>query len=354
MLDTANMHGRLSHAYLVTGPERVGRKTLATDFACLVNCDPQPDLFGDAPVLDIGSSPPAVRIRKGQHADVRVIDVNTPLKDDKASADGERASRQQISINHIHDLQKDASLKPFEGKSRVFIIDGAQLMSAAAANALLKTLEEPSEEVYIVLVATDAEALPETIVSRCQRISLRPVPAEVIAEKLVERFEVEPEQAERLARLSAGRPGWAIAALNDPAVLEIYTQTATRILSALSGGLEARFSYANELSLRYRRDRDGVLNELKRWLEMWRDIAIVKAGLPQNTINADWLPAFEEAAKQLEEAEISAAASTISGTTTALEANAIPRLAIEVMMLEMPTVSLNEASLTASPAPSPA
>ena len=150
-------------------------------------------------------------------------------------------------------------------------------MSAAAANALLKTLEEPSAEVYIVLVASDVEALPETIVSRCQRISLRPVPAEVIAETLVERFRKwSRERAERLARLASGRPGWAIAALNDPAVLEIYTQTATRILTALSGNLESRFTYASELSGRFRRDRDSVLNEMKRWLEMWRDIAIVK------------------------------------------------------------------------------
>ncbi len=354
MLDSANRAGRLSHAYLITGPEQVGRKTLALDFACIVNCDPQPDLFGDAPVLDIASSPPAIRIRKGRHADVRVIDTATPLKDDRTTTDSDGPSRQQISINHIHDLQKDASLKPFEGKARVFVIDGAEMMSSAAANALLKTLEEPSEEVYIVLVASDADALPETIVSRCQRISLRPVNVETIAEKLVERLETEPEHAERLAKLSAGRPGWAIAALNDPAVLEIYSQTATRILGAIGSNLEDRFTYARDLSGRYRRDRDGVLSELKRWLECWRDAAIVKAGLAHNLINTDWRAAFEEIAKQLTEQEITGAASTVSGTITALEANAIPRLAIEVMMLELPTVTLEGALLNASPTPATA
>lgn len=340
MLNSANSAGMLAHAYLVTGPDRVGRKTLAIDIACLVNCDPQPDLFGEAPVLDLESCPAGQRIRKGQHADVRVIDRTTPIRDDSSGSgggDSDGPGRQSISINHVHDLQRDASLKPFEGKARVFILDGAELLSAPAANALLKTLEEPSEDVYILLIAPDAESLPETIVSRCQAIRLKPVNAETIADALVERFEAEPEQAERLARLSAGRPGWAIAALQDPAILEIYTQTATRILSALSGGLEERFSYASELSARFRRDRDGVLGELRRWLEWWRDLAVMKAGLLENVINADWNDALSGIADQLSEEEITSGANSVLSTTEALEANAIPRLALEVMMLEMPT-----------------
>ncbi len=351
MLNAANMTGRLSHAYLITGPDRVGRKTLALDLAALVNCEPQPDLFGEAPVLDLSSCPAGVRIRKGQHADVRVIDRATPLKEDSAGsgADGSApAGRQNISINHIHDLQRDAALKPFEGKARVFILDGAEELSAAAANALLKTLEEPSADVYIVLIASDADALPETIVSRCQRIRLRTVGTDSITQHLIEQYEADPDEAERLARLSAGRPGWAIAALQDPALLEIYTQTATRILSALAGNLEERFSYANELSGRYRRDRDGVLSELRRWLEWWRDIAVAKAGLNENVVNSDWLAAIQEIAERLTEPQITQGANSVSGTITALEANAIPRLALEVMALDMPAVSLSAATLPGS------
>ncbi len=348
MLNAANMSDRLSHAYLITGPDRVGRKTLAIDFACMVNCEPQPDLFGEAPVLDLASCPSAQRIRKGQHADVRIIDRSTPLKEDTKGGDGSATpERQNISINHVHDLQRDAALKAFEGKARVFILDGAEELSAPASNALLKTLEEPSPGVYIILVASDAESLPDTIVSRCQQVRLRPVTPEVIAQELIEQFDADPEQAERLAKLSAGKPGWAIAALHDPAILEIYTQTATRILSALSGNLEERFSYANELSGRYRRDRDGVLSELKRWLGWWRDVAVMKAGLPENVVNSDWLAALEEIAQGLTEAQILQGANSVSETITALEANAIPRLALEVMTLEMPSVSLSPATLPA-------
>ena len=340
MIDAANRLGRLSHAYLIAGPDQVGRKTLAIDIACLVNCDPQPDLFGEQPVLDLASCPAAQRIRAGKHADVRVIDRSTATRDDSAgsnSGTGNAPERQNISINHIHDLQRDASLKPFEGRSRVFILDGAEELSAPASNALLKTLEEPSESVYIILIASDADMLPETIVSRCQRIRLRPVGTEEIARWLIENHGAEPEHAERLARLSGGRPGWAISAMTDPAVLEIYTQTATRILSVLTGNLEERFAYAAELSARFRRDRDGVLGELRRWLGWWRDLAVIRAGLIDHVANADWTEELGAIARQLTESDISRGATAISTTVEALEANAIPRLALEVMALEMPS-----------------
>jgi DNA polymerase-3 subunit delta' len=347
ILNTANMAERLSHAYLITGPDQVGRRTLAIDLACLVNCEPQPDLFGDLPSIDLTSNPTAQRIRKGLHADVRIIDTATQLKGDKKADDVERgsASRQRISINHIHDLQRDAALKPFEGKARVFILDNAEMLSAEAANALLKTLEEPSEDIYIVLVASTVEALPDTIVSRCQKINLRPVVPQQISEKLVERFDVDPEKADRLAKLSAGKPGWAISALQDPAVLELYSQTAFRILSAVSSGLEERFIYARELSGRFWRDRTAVLAELHRWLEWWRDVAVARAGLTDNVVNSDWIMAFDEMAKQLNEASIAAAANLVSSTIAALEANAIPRLALEVMMLELPAITLSDQAL---------
>ncbi len=342
MLNAANMTGRLSHAYLITGPDGIGRRTLAIDFACLVNCDPQPDLFGDAPILDLASCPAAQRIRNGQHADVRLIDRSTPLKETPGTQ-GETGSgqRQNISINHIHELQRDAALKPFEGRSRVFIIDGAEELSEAAANALLKTLEEPSEDVYLVLVATDPESLPETIVSRCQRISLRPVTANVIAENLVNSYEADAQEAERLSRLASGRPGWAISALQDPAVLEVYTQTATRILTALAGDLEVRFSYASELAGRFRRDRDSVLAELSRWQQWWRDIAVAKSELPDLVINSDWLAEIQQIAGQLSEPDIVRGADAVGSARTALEANAIPQLALEVMALDMPGAGVN-------------
>jgi DNA polymerase-3 subunit delta' len=350
MLDASHRMGRVSHAYLITGPEQVGRRTLALDLACLLNCDPQPDLFGETSKVDLSSCPQCARIRKGLHADVRTIDVSTVVRSDRQPPPdeaGDGVRRQRISIEHIHDLQRDAALKPFEGRARVFIVDGAEDMSPEAANALLKTLEEPSPEVYIVLVASSPDALPETVVSRCQRIQLRPVKTGVIETALIERFSAEAELAGRLAKLSQGRPGWAISALQDPAVLELHTQTALRIVSVVSGGLEVRFKYARDLAGSFRRNREAVLNEMSRWLEWWRDVAVVKAGLSENAINSDWLRALQAIAAQLTEAEIADAAREVKSATAALRANAIPQLAIEVMVLGLPGATVPESAMAA-------
>ena len=337
-LNDAHGLDRLAHAYLFTGPERTGRRTLALDLACLVNCEPPTDLFGDDRATDLATCPQAARIRNGQHADVRVIDLATPTRSDRPGDNGEGPQRQRISIEHVHDLQRDAALKPFEGKTRVFIIDGAETMSNDAANALLKTLEEPPDDVLIVLVASSSDALPETVVSRCQQFRLKPVPGEEIEARLVDDYGADPDNARLLARLSQGKPGWAIAALEDPALLEMHTQMMRRVISTVGGDLEQRFQYARQLSGSFRRDRANVLAELRRWAEFWRDVAVVKAGLTEQVINADWLGELKACAAIAGDAEVASAAQAARETSRAVSANANPRLAIEVMMLDMPWV----------------
>ena len=121
-----------------------------------------------------------------------------------------------IGIDLIKDLQSDALLKPYEGRVKVFIIDDANRMSPDAANALLKTLEEPPENVHIILTAPAVDLLPETIASRCHLVRLRSVPRDEIAEAMMARLGMDSDEAQVLAKMSMGAPGWAIAALNDP------------------------------------------------------------------------------------------------------------------------------------------
>ena len=333
--------GRLSHAYLIAGLARTGRKTLALDLARAVNCAPAPDLFGAAPARPCGQCAQCSRITRGIHADVRVITVDTPVMSDRPADSGDPASgadtrHKAIRIGHIWDLERQAFLKPFEGAKRVFIIDGAELMSEEAANALLKTLEEPPPDVLLVLVATAPESVPQTILSRCHVIQLRPVPAEVIEQALQDRFHAPPEQARTLARLARGRPGWAINALVDPTALDRQAQAVIRITGAIGGGLEARFRYAREVADAFWRRRDDALLEMDLWLDWWRDVALVRHGLDKFVINIGWLPALTALGKALDDQMISSTAASVARTRRALEANAIPRLALDVMMLDLP------------------
>lgn len=333
--------GRLSHAYLISGLAQTGRKTLALDLARAVNCAPGPDLSGAAPARPCGQCAQCSRITRGIHADVRVISVDTPVESDRPADGGDPASgvnqrRRDIAVGHIRDLERQAFRKPFEGAKRVFVIDGAELMSQSAANALLKTLEEPPADVLIVLVAASPESVPETILSRCHLIQLRPVPADVIEHALQDRFNAPPEQALTLARLSRGRPGWAINALHDPTALDGQTQAIIRITGALGGSLEARFRYAREVADAFWRRRDDALLELDMWLDWWRDVALARHGLDRSVTNVGWLPALRALGKEFDDLTVSSAASAVARTRWALQANANPRLALEVLMLDLP------------------
>ena len=343
LLSRSSETGRLAHAYLITGPDKVGKRTLAIDIACMVNSEAVIDMFGAADSIDLATSHQAERIRKGIHSGVRIIDVNTELeKDSKGSGsggDGEESSgrgRQNISINHIREMIRDSATKPFEGSSKVFIIDDAQRMTIEAANTLLKTLEEPADDTFIILTSPTDEALPETVVSRCQRIDLRPVDPEVIKAELIERFEAEVSQARSLSRLARGCPGWAIDALNDSTIVDGHNQAVLRFAEIVTGNIEERFRYARQTGGQFWRDRDAVLAEMQRWLEWWRDVAMMRHKLDDHATNTEWAELLSEIASQLKESQISAAVTSIQYATIALEANAVPQLTLEVLMLDLP------------------
>jgi DNA polymerase-3 subunit delta' len=334
--------GRMAHAYLITGPDKVGKLTLAIDMACMVNSDPVVDMFGEAPNIDLRTSHQAERIRKGIHSDVEVIDPDTELEKDsrptRGSDDGEARGRQTISIDLVRQMIRHSATKPFEGSKKVFIFDGAHRMVEAASIALLKTLEEPSDDVLIVLTAPSADLLPETVVSRCQKIELRPVDPEVIASELIEQFGADEEQARSLSRLSRGCPGWAIDALNDPTIIDAHNQAVLRFAEIVTGGVEERFRYARQTGGQFWRDRDAVLQEMQRWLEWWRDVAMLRYKLDEIVTNVEWSDLLSEIAGELKDAQIAAAVTAVQNSLAALEANAVPQLTLEVLMLDLPWV----------------
>ena len=342
LLSKSSESGRLAHAYLITGPEKIGKRTLAIDIACMVNSEPVVDMFGESPNIDLASSHQAERIRRGIHSDVRVIDPETVSSEDekkKTSSNnrGDRRVRMGIRIGHIRDLIEESITAPFEGTKKVFIIDAADRMNDEAANALLKTLEEPSEDVIIILIAPSVESVTQsTVVSRCQLIELRPVDIEVIESELIERFEVDEAKAHSLARLSRGCPGWAIDALNDPTIIDAHNQAVLRFAEIITGNIEERFRYARQTGGQFWRDRDAVMAEMQRWLEWWRDVAMMRHKLDDHVTNIEWSDLFSEIASQLKEAQISGAVTSIQDAQSALEANAVPQLTFEVLMLDLP------------------
>ena len=234
-------------------------------------------------------------------------------------------------------MQREASLKPFEGASRCFVFDGAERMTVEAANSLLKTLEEPPPQVLIILLAVQADALLTTLVSRCRALDLRPVPAAVISRRLIDDHGVEESDADEIARLSAGRPGWAIEAAGSPELRDAATERLEAIEETLRNGIEGRFAYAARMASAFSRDREKGSEELALWLSWWRDVLVAQSGLDELVTYVSRRDAMASITGPMSESDVVGAIKAVLETGRLLDRNVNPRLAFESMMLRMPS-----------------
>ena len=316
-LERSLTEGRIHHAYLFTGPARLGKTTLAVQFAQALNCD------AAEPPCGVCSS--CTRIADGHHADVRLVSL------------GKDAG--SIGIDAVREIISSAHLRPYEGRTRVFIITEADMLTRDAANALLKVLEEPPDDVVLILVGISMDNLLPTVRSRCQTLAFRPLPLGEVARILQDEHGVSTEQADVLARLSRGCVGWAIAAAGDDTLYASVHQRIEQIVDAMEGGLEERFAYANELTRRIDRDRGIGREELLLWLRWLRDIMLVQQGRANGVTNVSWREKLERQAAALTPADVVRWAHSTTRTIEALERNANVRLALDVFLLEAPPLT---------------
>ncbi|MEK7352874.1 MAG: DNA polymerase III subunit delta' [Chloroflexota bacterium] len=313
--------GSLAHAYLFVGPAHVGKMTLALNLAQAVNCE--------AAQQPCGECPSCKKIASGKHADVQVMVLNGETSED---------NRAKISVEQVEKLQHSVSLPPFEGKCKVFIIDGAEFFSIGAANRLLKTLEEPVGKVVFILLTPDDKLLLPTIVSRCQRIELFLMPPIQIEDALKTKWSIEPEKAKLLSHLAHGCLGWAVSSARDDSLVQQRAESLERLINIITADSEERFTYAAQMATQFSQNRGLIYARLDLWLDWWRDLLMVKAGSLDSLTNIDRLDTLSDMAGGLRLAQIRAFIQSIRSAGEQLRQNASSRLALEVLMLDIPEV----------------
>ncbi|RLD04526.1 MAG: DNA polymerase III subunit delta' [Chloroflexota bacterium] len=303
----------LRHAYLFTGPKGVGRRTLALRFAQTLNC-PTPLEGGSA----CRTCNTCKRIERMQHPDLFII---------QSKEDGH-----SLKVDQIRSLLPRLSLSAYEASYKVALLLDFEEATTGAANALLKTLEEPPSKVILILTAENSSALLETITSRCEEIRLRPVALEIVREGLERQWGIPAEQANLLAHISGGRPGYALYLHKNPKALEqrgIWLDDLGRLLAA---NRVERFFYAAEII----KDAKAFQNLIQVWVSFWRDVMLHVAGSDTSVVNLDRKSEIDAVAQKISLTVAQEMVNRLEKTQYRLSRYVNSRLTAEVLMLDLP------------------
>ena len=348
-LRTVTDGDHVSHAYLFVGPPGSGKATAARALACALLCDDN----------GCGACAECYRVRRGGHPDVHLIEP--------AGAAGYLAEQ-------VREVSHDVSLAPIDGRHKIYIMSDADLLNDSSGNALLKTLEEPPDDVVIILMAHSFDAVIPTIASRCQVVRFRRIPAVDAAAMLVSITGAEPAEAAQALAAAGGvvakardflasstrREARAIILrtlkdLSDADELDVLV-AAKELLAAVKAPLEDVKVLQSEeaaeqsdflgksgnkaLEERHKREltskeREGiaeVLNVAESWL---RDCLVLSLGVDDLMVNTDAFDAIAGVAAIITPSAAATALGSVNEARRRISYNVSPQLAVEAMLFDI-------------------
>lgn len=317
--------GNYRHAYLITGSQGLGRRTLALRLAQALNC-----LEADSPGEPCRTCRTCRQIEAMQHPDLSVIQA-------------EQIGGTLI-VDQIRELQRSLALAPYEARYRVALLLRFEEAHPSAANALLKTLEEPPPQVVLIVTAESSDILLPTIVSRCEVLRLRPIAPATVAQGLQIRWDLPQDEAHLLAHISGGRPGYALKLHQEPSIMEDRQAWLMDHHALLAASRVARFRHVEEKMIAgINKDKPRVMARLRGilqvWLSLWRDVLLRSSGASGSLSNPDQLQAIERISIHIGLESAYKTVASLERTLNLLDKNANPRLACEVLLLDLPVIS---------------
>lgn len=343
--------GRVPHAYLFYGPEGVGKDAMAIELAKVVNCEE-----GNIEACDRCQS--CLRVDSLQHPNIRLIFPLPIGKGEKAgdpplaklTSEDVDAVREQIrfkadnryhtisvprattiKVNSIRDVKREVSLTAYTKGKKVIIIVDAENMSDEAANALLKTLEEPADDTLFVVTTSYRDRLFPTVVSRCQGIRFDLLTEKEIVSHLVAQKKADSSRAMLIARLAHGSMSRALELLEID--LQEQRENVLNFLRTLHSGNELELSrFLEEIAREYDRDE---LQRFLQLLQLWiRDGLCVQEGY-DTIINLDQKESIDRFVKRFFDLNYSELIRSIDNTISLIDKNAYIPLALASIALTM-------------------
>ncbi|MCK4463561.1 MAG: DNA polymerase III subunit delta' [Candidatus Omnitrophica bacterium] len=267
---------RIFSSYLFLGPEAIGKKMVALDFAKALNCD-----FPDLHLI-------------------------------KPSGKGNT-----IKIEDIREIKRDASLKPYKGTYKVFIIDDAETMTQESQNALLKTLEETPSQTVFILITRSAHRILPTIISRCHIIKFKTIPIKEASNFLIQRYGMETIEALFLAKFSGGKIGKALK-MKDSDAVKRKNLVIDRLLER---------NYPDRMSLK---------EDLTILLSWFRDIFISKVNCDKELLfNIDRIDEILKESDKLSLDDLETVINKVIVLNSYIDMNVNPKLVVDAVLSEL-------------------
>ena len=302
---------RISHAYILTGEEGTGRKSIANAFAMTLLCEKG----GTEPCMVCHSCKQAL---SGNHPDLIYVTHEKPAS---------------IGVDDIREQINDTiQIRPYSSYYKIYIVDEAEKMTVQAQNALLKTIEEPPSYAVIILITTNQEAFLPTILSRCVQLKLKPLKDFTVKSYLTEHLKVPEKDAELCAAFARGNLGKAIHLASSEKFKELYRRVMSLLKNVGSMDIGMLLDCIREI-----KEQNFDIYEVLDLMQLWyRDVLMYKVTKDMNLlVFKDEYRMINETGQKIDYAGLEAILAAIDTARTRLEANVNLDLAMELLLLTM-------------------